>query len=547
MRWLRALLACMAGIGIVLVIQPVAWAKAAGQPNFVIVQTDDQPIGRFHGTWQDLSGREHQIMPYTMGMLRDQGIEFTDYMTPFPLCAPSRASLLSGQYAHNSGVVRIGGERGGWAGYQNNPVMGENLAVWLQRAGYRTSHFGKFMNFYGGVDSNPEQVVPPGWDRWYTDATDNSTREGYGYTLNVDGAIAGPFGWGGYGDQNGRDPVGCPLRTDVVCNYHEDSISQQAVSEIANAGRQPFYVQVDYHTPHGDSRPPIGPEPPVRYVDTAIRTPMPRPPGFDETNINDKPLIVRTARLTSGEKNQIAIENQKSIEALRAVDDGVRDIVNELKQRNILKNTYFIFTSDNGYFVGEHRFSRGKLLPYEPALRVPMVIRGPGIRKGTASVEPMANQDIAPTLMALAGSRPGRGVDGRSMIPYWKNPKKKSRRPILISSYQLSTHLIPGDYPPDTPDPVQVKNRKGGQASAKAANQNYVGIRLGPYKYVEYESGDGELYVLSRDPAEQYNRYGNPRYARIQRYLDGQLEILRGCKGSSCRAEAPRWPGLPGG
>ena len=95
MRWLRTLIACLAGIGIMLVIQPVAWAKAAGQPNFVIVQTDDQPIGRFHGTWQDYSGREHQIMPYTMGMLRDQGIEFTDYMTPFPLCAPSRASNTS--------------------------------------------------------------------------------------------------------------------------------------------------------------------------------------------------------------------------------------------------------------------------------------------------------------------------------------------------------------------------------------------------------------------------------------------------------------------
>ena len=111
MRWLRALLACMAGIGIVLVIQPVAWAKAAGQPNFVIVQTDDQPIGRFHGTWQDLSGREHQIMPYTMGMLRDQGIEFTDYMAPFPLCAPSRASLLGTGMTQGTIIQSIKKER----------------------------------------------------------------------------------------------------------------------------------------------------------------------------------------------------------------------------------------------------------------------------------------------------------------------------------------------------------------------------------------------------------------------------------------------------
>ena len=233
-------------------------------------------------------------------------------------------------------------------------------------------------------------------------------------------------------------------------------------------------------------------------------------------------------------------------EVVEEIDVNIGRLLARLKELGLDQDTLVIFTSDNGYFVGEHRFSRGKLLPYEPALRVPMVIRGPGIRKGTASVEPMANQDIAPTLMSLAGSRPGRPVDGRSMIPYWKNPKKKSRRPILISSYQLSTHLIPGDYPPDTPDPVQTR-KKGGQASGKAANQNYVGIRLGPYKYVEYESGDGELYILSRDPAELYNRYGYPRYAKIQRYLDQQLEILRGCKGRSCRAEAPPWPGLPGG
>lgn len=549
MKILKTFLACLFGIGFLLATQSVAWAKAAGQPNFVVVQTDDQPITRFHATWRDFQGRARRIMPYTMGLIKDQGVEFTDYMTPFPLCAPSRASLLSGQYAHNNGVVRIGGDRGGWAGYQNNPIMNQNLAVWLQHIGYRTSHFGKFMNFYGGKNSNPESKVPPGWDRWFSDATDNSTRENYGYTLNIDGAINGPFGWPGYGDQTGRDPVGCPEVTELTCNYHEDKISEMAVSEIANAGNQPFFVQIDYHTPHGDSRPPIGPEPPIRYYDTAIKTPLSKPLGFDEANVSDKPSYMRdgaTPRLTAGEKSQITVDNQKSIEAIRAVDDGVKSIVDELRARGLLRNTFIIYTSDNGYFVGEHRFSRGKVLPYEPALLVPMVIRGPGIKKKSKSAEPMANQDIAPTIMSLAGSRPERSVDGRSMVPYWKNTKKKSRRPILISSYQFATHLIPGDYPPEIPEPfVPARGKKRATASAVAGAQNYVGIRLGPYKYVEYESGDFELYDVVADPGELHNRYGNRRYKRIQRYMATQLENLRGCKGASCRAQAPRWPDPP--
>ena len=551
MRKLRALLICLLGAGALLVLHPLAYAKAATKPNFVILQTDDQSVGRFHGTWKDYYGNLHPIMPNTMSLLKDQGVEFTDYMTPFPLCAPSRASLWSGEYAHNDGVVRIGGARGGYAGYRSNPINNENLAVWLQRAGYHTAHFGKFMNFYGGLDEPAETEVPPGWDTWVSDATDNSTREDYGYRLNRNGVITDRLGWPGYDNPAGRDPVGCPFRTDVTCNYHEDSMSLQAVDEIANAGNQPFMVQVDYHTPHGDSRPPIGPEPPIRYYDTAINTPLPKPPGFDEPDVSDKPFFLRdgTTRLTSQEKNQITIENQKSIEAIRAVDDSVKWIVDELKARGILNNTYIIFTSDNGYFAGEHRITRGKLLPYEPAVRVPLVIRGPGIKRGITSAEPMANQDIAPTITRLAGTRPGHSVDGRSMAPYWKNPSKRSRRPILISSYQLSTHLIPGDYPPDTPDPVgskvKAKGKGGGTASAKAASQNYVGLRVGPYKYVEYEAGEGELYLLTKDPAELHNRFGDPRFAKAQAYLADQLTILRGCKGATCRAQVPKWPKPP--
>ncbi|MCB0858454.1 MAG: sulfatase [Solirubrobacterales bacterium] len=525
-------------------------ASAATKPSFVVIQTDDQPLNEFDRRFRDIYDNWRQVMPRTMALLRDKGITFSQYTTPFPLCAPSRATLLSGRYAQNHGVIRIGGPRGGWEAWQTNPIMYENLPVWLQRAGYETLHFGKFMNYYGGPDDPAETIVPPGWDRWVTDATDNSTREFYGYRQNIDGEITPRLGWPFYDTSGGRDPDGCPWLGVELCNYHTDSMSMQAEQAIRDAGPEPFFLQIDYHTPHGDSRPPIGPEPAPRHYDTALRTPGPRPPGFNERDISDKPRFLQEAAtpMSGNEISQIDTEFRKSVEALRSVDDGVGRIISALRETGRLANTYVIFTSDNGFFTGQHRISRGKLLPYEPALRVPFVIRGPGIRAGTRSYEPVANQDVAPTIIRLADARAALTIDGRSLRPFWTDPGRRSRRPILLSSYQQITRLIPGDYPdepaPATGEPATA-NRNGAHASVRSPEQNYVGIRLGPYKYVRYENGERELYVLREDPAELENRAADPRYRKILRYLDTQLDELRGCRGQSCRNWAPPWPQPP--
>lgn len=546
LRFASAVFGCMATFCTLIAFQSVALAKAATRPNIVLIQTDDQPVDQFFGTWRDLYNRDRQIMPNTMSMIRNHGVNFANYMTPFPLCAPSRASLLSGQYAQNHGVIRIGGPRGGWDSYRSNRIDRENLPVWLQRAGYRTSHFGKFMNNYGGPDEPAESTVPPGWDRWVSDATDNSTREFYGYRQNIDGRITPRLGDPDYDMLGGKDPLGCPGLGLTVCNYHSDSMSEQAVNEIRSSGSQPFYVQVDYHTPHGDSRPPIGPEPAIRHYDTAIKTPTPNPPGYNEADVSDKPWFLRdeTPRLTQSEINSLTLENRKGIEALRSVDDGVKQMIQALKETGKLNNTYVIFTSDNGFFRGEHRINRGKLLPYEPALRVPMVIRGPGIKARSTSRELVANQDIAPTLLKLTGAKAKSKIDGRPMIRFWKKPKQLSRRPILLSSYQQATRFIPGDYP-EEPPVLAAKSRGGARISAKSPNHNYVGIRVGPYKYVNYEEGESELYDLSRDPAELHNRYGLGRYKSVQAYLEVELSKLRACQGASCRTPAAKWPAPP--
>ena len=523
-------------------------AAAAARPNFVVIQTDDQPIEQFHGRWRDHMDRRRQIMPNTMRLLRDQGIEFSRYITPYPICAPSRASLLSGSYAHNHRVLRVGGENGGWDAFRRNAILRENLPVWLQRAGYRTLHFGKFMNFYGGLDEPAETEVPPGWDRWVSDATDNSTRQFYGYTQNIDGRVSGPFGSIEYSPWDEKDPVGCPWLGLERCDYHSDSMSRKAARAIENSGRRPFFLQIDYHAPHGDKTQPIGPEPAVRHYRSALRTGVPKPPGFNERDVSDKPAVMAAIPpMDQKEIRQIRNEHQRSIEALRSVDDGVRWIYEALESAGRLDNTFIIFTSDNGFFLGQHRVSRGKLLPYEPALRVPMVVRGPGIEPGSESREVVANQDVAPTLLNLAGARAARRMDGRSMAGFWRKPERISRRPILISSYSSATPLTPSDYPGETlVPPSAAAGQPGAGTSGLVPRTDYVGIRLGPYKYVELESGEGELYVLTRDPAELENRYSDPRYRRIVRFLGTELARLRGCRAAECREPTRRWPQPPG-
>jgi N-acetylglucosamine-6-sulfatase len=542
LRRLRLAAGMVLAAGVVAILNPAAPVQAATRPNVVVIQTDDQPIERFSATWRDFQNRDRRIMPNTMRLIRNKGIRFSNYLTPFPLCAPSRATLLSGRYAQNTGVIRVGGPRGGWNAYRENGIYDENLPVWLQRSGYRTAHFGKFMNQYGAPDEPAETTVPPGWDRWVSDATDNSTREYYGYRQNRDGKITERLGWPFYDTLGGKDPIGCPWLGPETCNYHSDSMSLLAADEIRDSGNSPFYLQVDYHTPHGDSRPPIGPEPAVRHYDTALSNPTPRPPGFNEKDVSDKPWFLRkqTPRLTSSEVVQMTSEDQKGIEALRSVDDGVKWIMRALREAGKLNNTYVIFTSDNGFFLGQHRFSRGKLLPYEPAVKVPMVIRGPGIKPRSTSRELVANQDIAPTVLGITGANAGERMDGRSMVRFWEEPKKRTRRPILLSSYQTPTRLIPGDYPDE---PIVPEGNSGGaRVSAKAKNQNYVGVRLGPYKYIEYEQGPRELYMLTRDPGELHNRIRDPRFGGVKRYMNEQLDRLRACRAAECRVEAPRWP-----
>ncbi len=543
--------------------EAVGPAIPTSQPNVVLIQTDDQTRADVFAEMRNAFGKRAPVMPATVNKIGKRGISFDNYYVSYPLCCPSRATLLTGQYAHSNGVIGNVAPDGGWTGFRNSSSYSQNLAPWLQSAGYRTIHIGKFLNQYG-TDELPESVVPPGWDVWQSDATDNSTRFFYGYMSNMNGEIQGPFGNPIYGRFAAVDPPGClyaPV-SDTNCNHKSDMITRRAVAQIEAAAadpvgtRRPFYMQLDYNAPHGDHQPPIGPEPTPRNYGRAEGTPVPKTPAFNEADVSDKPSFIRdhAHRLNSVELRRMRIEYRKTLESLRDVDDGVRRVLSALNKHGMMENTYIIFISDNGFFRGEHRMERSKFLPYEPAVHMPLLIRGPGIARGSSTGELTANIDLAPTILELARARPTKPLDGRSMVPFLRDPERRTRRPILLESFAKATDIVdaPGSGEPNPPSgayqepppsassssaPSSTPRSGGGTANASisAPVENYGGVRLGRYKYVEYETGDIELYDLLRDPHELQNRAGFKNYRYVQGFLTHQLIRLVNCRGKGCK------------
>ncbi len=535
----RKLIAAAALLALVVMLG----SRAAGEPasaaprqapNIVMIQTDDQTLAELRAVRVTPLGNHVRAMPNTLDLIRKHGISFNRYVASYPLCCPSRSTLLSGRYSHNTGVLSNSAPRGGWVSFRHHPIYRHNLAVWLHRAGYRTIHLGKFLNQYGGPGpDDPTTKVPPGWDEWQSDATDNSTRLYYGYQLNQDGVIRGPFGSSDYGMLSSKDPAGCPLAPPPLerCNYQEDQLTDRAVRQIdRSAPGGPFYLQLDYNAPHGDYAPPIGPEPARRHWDSAIDTPLPRPPGFNEADISDKPSFIRDDAQPLGPSDfrRMRIEYQKSLESLRSVDEGVRRLIGALRRSGELSRTYVFFISDNGFFFGEHRLDRSKFLPYEPSIRLPLLVRGPGIRANSSSEQQVANIDLAPTMVALAGAHPDRSFDGRTLVPFWTHTALRTRRPILLESFAKATDITPRG------ERRGARSRRA-TSSISAPVENYLGVRLDGYKYVEYETGDRELYDLRRDPYELRNEVTDPRYARVRAFLRRQLRRLEDCHAKECR------------
>jgi arylsulfatase A-like enzyme len=455
---------------------PATLGQAGGsqvRPNIVVVETDDQ-------TFESL-----RVMRNVKSLIGAGGATFLRSFVNQALCCPSRATFMTGQYMHNHRVLSNNGPNGGFRRFQALHAE-NNLAVWLRRAGYYTAMFGRYLNGYAF-----RPLVPPGWSEWRVGAN----QKVYGYTLDENGTLV----------KYGTQPAA----------YKQNVLTGKAVNLISRRAPRvrPFFLWLNYPAPH-ISEPP-NPNPPrdcraaatpaPRHAHAFDTEPLPSRPNFNERSVADKPAAIRAReRLTASQIADIRRKYRCELESLLSVDQGVARIVAALRAKGELRNTVLIYTSDNGYFHGEHRIPQYKQHIYEESIRVPLLIRGPGIPAAVRIRRLAVNADLAPTIVDLANARAGLRMDGRSLIPVVNNPGIGRGRQLLIEE------------------------------------PSFAAIRNGRYMYAEHRTGERELYDLRKDPYELRSRDRASAYASVKRRLAGRLDRLRGCAGSGCRLHSGR-------
>jgi N-acetylglucosamine-6-sulfatase len=479
MRGLVATLVVLAAFALVFVGggEPAAQERQ-GRPNVLVLMTDDQTL------------RSLEVMPNVRRLIGGEGTTFERSFVSFSLCCPSRATFYTGQYAHNHTIL---GNQPPVGGYDKLDKR-EWLPVWLQRAGYRTVHLGKFLNGYGSQGSAPTEV-PPGWSEWYG-SVDPSTYRFYDYTLNENGALV-TYGANG-------DPAF--YQTDFYARRASELIGRLAPA------REPFFLSVAFLAPHAgrprepdDPRNQGTPAPAPRHKNRFASEPFPQPPSFNEGDVSDKPRFIRNRRPIGASRVNAVRENYRQrLESLLAVDEAIPQILGTLRQTGELDDTLVLLTSDNGFFHGEHRLPSGKVWVYEPSIRVPLIMRGPGVPVRARRRQLVTNVDLAPTILDAANARPGRAQDGRSLYPLLRDPLREWGRDVLIEG-------------------------------ADGGPNAYDAIRTYRFVYVEYATGDRELYDLRRDPHQLQSLHADPAYAAIRDRLARRLAGLRGCAGRGCR------------
>ena len=456
-----------------------AWAGYARKPNILMITSDDLAVG-------DLA-----YMPHVRRLLQNQGVTFTNAVAPTPICVPARASLLSGQYAHNHGARTISGPHGGYRAFNER----RTLPVALRRAGYDTLFSGKFLNGYGQHGSLHD--VPRGWTDW-RGTVDPSTYLFYSPTIN----------------HNGR-----------LTTYHRytTSVMSEQANDMLRRNRRKhhrWFMWVNYVAPHfggpwesGDPTR-IYRNTPAGNVKTTVPAPrdrgryagkrLPRLPYYFTVPTGaPRHSAARLHHWTKKERKALRIAYDQRLEAARGVDRAVASQIRVLRRTHQLKNTIVIFGGDNGYTTGGHNIN-GKLWQYDEVLRIPLVMRGPGIPQGTKVATAVTNPDIATTILAAAGATPLRPQDGVNILPWLRAPTQD--RVVPIEGWQ-----------------VYNGNRK-----------LYAGVRTARWTYVRYRRGGEELYDRRSDPYELHSLAEKPAYRSQLKQLRALTRTYHDCRGASC-------------
>ena len=489
-------------------VEGTANAGTPDRPNVIMILTDD------------LDARSISHMPNLKSLLIERGTTFENAFVTDPLCCPSRATILRGQYAHNHEIFGNEPPDGGFEKFRATGRQKSTIATWLQSEDYRTILVGKYMNGYEGT------YVPPGWDEWYAVSGNYMSTD-----LNENGRI---------------------VSYDPEQDHLDDVLAERTAGYVGRPGggapsfftpHRPFFMWLGTTAPHQPA------DPAPRHEDALANVSLPRPPSFDEGDVSDKPAWIRDNPPLN--PDQIALAEdlyRKRLQSMLAVDDMIGQLVETLKESGELDNTYLVFTSDNGFHLGTHRLTAGKWTAYEEDIRVPLIVRGPGVPEGRRLEHLVLNNDLAPTFADLAGAKAPSFVDGRSLTPLLTDnppPPDDWRRAFLVEAMAESAEVPPsvddrsliplltGDTQP--PEDTRRFSPLDEAPLKDAGRPGLKALRTEDRLYVEYETGESELYALGRDPYQLNNEYEDTELKHLWR-LEGGLDALRDCAGEECRA-----------
>ncbi|HMG26391.1 MAG TPA: sulfatase [Acidimicrobiia bacterium] len=525
----RCLLVVFATLGVVLGAVPAAGAATATsvpqaapgkKPNIVFILTDDLDLTSY---------LDPSRFPKVNSLLVDKGTTLSNYFVTDSLCCPSRSSTLRGQYVHEHGVLGNVGPHGGYQQFHGNGDEKSTVATWLHDAGYRTGLLGKYLNGY------PQTVdpafVPPGWDEWDSPTSGGNPYSEYNYRLNENGKLV----------RYGSSPD----------DYLVDALSRKSSEFIQQKSDKPSFLYVAPYVPH------LPATPAPRYADAFPGVQAPRTPSFNQADMSAEPQWLQNRPLLGNQ--QISTIDQvyrRRLQSMLGVEDMVQNVVDALQKTGQLDNTYIVFTSDNGFHLGQHRLPPGKQTAFEEDIHVPLIVRGPGVPQGKMVDDFAMNIDFAPTFAALAGAKTPGFVNGQSLVPelHGKKPEHE-RKDVLVEHYaeggkkqkrqgqaRQTAALTAKDPDNDTNPPDAGTPATGPSAPVVRRGQfpgvaipEYAALRTERYTYVEYVTGERQLYDLRADPDELHNivSTADPKLAQD---LAKQLSALKTCKGGGCRA-----------